>query len=152
MIVVLLNVYLVILFLLVHFKIVPFNLFWKISPVIVLLLLLVGLFIPMNWGAPQGNALVVRHSVSIVPDVAGEVLEVPVEPNQALKAGDVLFRIDPTPYKSQVDALEAQLQFHELRLSQMTQLQRAEVGRAFDVEQNDDHDAASPRCTRGIST
>ncbi len=73
MIVVLLNVYLVILFILVKLKIVPFNLFWKISPVIVLLLLLVGLFIPMNWGAPQGVAIVGRHSVAIVPDVAGEV-------------------------------------------------------------------------------
>ena len=72
MIVVLLNVYLVILFLLVKFKVVPFNFFWKISPVIVLLLLLIGLFIPMNWGAPQGPVLVVRPSVAIVPNVAGE--------------------------------------------------------------------------------
>src|SRR4051794_14113530 len=99
MIVVLLNLYLVILFLLVKLKIVPFNLFWKISPVIVLLLLLVGLFIPMGWGAPQGPALVVRNSVAVVPDVAGEVIEVPVAPNKPLKAGDVLFRIDPVPYE-----------------------------------------------------
>jgi len=55
MIVVLLNVYLALLFILVKLKIVPFNLFWKVSPVIVLLLLLIGLFIPMNWGAPQGR-------------------------------------------------------------------------------------------------
>src|SRR4029079_7829111 len=135
MIVAIFNVYLVILFILVKTKIVSFNLFWKCSPLIVLLLLMFGLFIPMGWGAPQGSVLVVRNSVQIVPDVAGEVLDVPVEPNKPLKAGDVLFRIDPTPYKAQVDALEAQLQFHELRLSQMTQLQRAEVGRAFDVEQ-----------------
>src|SRR5262245_15101355 len=91
MIVVLLNVYLVILFLLVRFKVVPFNLFWKCSPFIVLLLLLVGLFIPMGWGAPQGSALVARPSVQIVPNVAGEVIDVPVEPNKPLKAGDVLF-------------------------------------------------------------
>jgi RND family efflux transporter MFP subunit len=135
MIVVLLNVYLVILFLLVKFKIVPFNLFWKVSPVLVLLLLLIGLFIPMNWGAPQGPALVARHSVSIVPDVAGEVLEVPVEPNQPLKAGAVLFRIDPTPYEAQVRALAAQLKFHELRLEQMQKLATTGSGRAFDVEQ-----------------
>jgi RND family efflux transporter MFP subunit len=135
MIVVLLNVYLVILFLLVKFKIVPFNLFWKVSPVLVLLLLLIGLFIPMNWGAPQGPALVARHSVSIVPDVAGEVLEVPVEPNQPLKAGNVLFRIDPTPYEAQVRALAAQLKFHQLRLEQMEKLATAGSGRAFDVEQ-----------------
>src|SRR6476661_4765103 len=98
MIVVLLNVYLALLFILVKMRIVPFNLFWKVSPVIVLLLLLIGLFIPMNWGAPQGTALVVRNSVPIVADVAGEVTEVPVQANVPLKAGDVLFRIDPTPY------------------------------------------------------
>jgi RND family efflux transporter MFP subunit len=135
MIVVLLNVYLLILFLLVKAKIVPFNLFWKISPVLVLLLLLIGLFIPMNWGAPQGSALVVRNSVSIVPDVSGEVIDVPVAANVPLKAGDVLFRIDPVPFKASLDALEAQLRFQDLRLSQMTQLQERQTGRAFDVEQ-----------------
>src|SRR5262245_35726334 len=123
MIVVLLNIYLVLLFILVKTKIVPFNLFWKVSPVLVLFLLMFGLFIPMNWGAPQGSALVERHAVSIVPDVAGEVLDVPVEPNKPLKTGDVLFRIDPAPYESQVRALEAQLKLQETRLSQMKQLQ-----------------------------
>ena len=48
----------------------------------------------MGWGAPQGSALVLRHSVSIVPDVAGEVLDVPIEANAPLRSGDVLFRID----------------------------------------------------------
>lgn len=135
MIVVLLNVYLVILFLLVKAKIVPFNLFWKISPVIVFLALLVGLFIPMNWGAPQGPAIVVRNSVAVVPNVAGEVAEVPVVANAPLKAGDVLFKIDPVPFEAQLRALEAQLQFQKLRLDQMEQLQKTGTGRAFDVEQ-----------------
>ena len=135
MIVALLNVYLVILFILVKLKIVPFNLFWKISPLIVLFLLMFGLFVPMGWGAPQGPAMVVRNSVAIVPNVAGEVTEVPVEANKPLKAGDVLFKIDPVPYQAQVDTIAAQLKFEELRLSQMTQLQRSEAGRAFDVEQ-----------------
>jgi RND family efflux transporter MFP subunit len=135
MIVVLLNVYVAILALFVWLRWVPFNLFWKISPVVVLLLLLVGLFIPMGWGAPQGAVQVVRHSVQIIPDVAGEVIDVPVEANKPLKAGDVLFRIDPTPYEAQVKAIEAQLKFQELRLSQMTQLQARDSGRAFDVEQ-----------------
>lgn len=135
MIVVLLNSYLLLLFILVKLKIVPFNLFWKISPVIVLLLLLIGLFIPMNWGAPQGAALVVRNAVQIVPDVAGEVVDVPVAANTPLKAGEVLFRIDPVPFKASMDALEAQLKFQELRLQQMTQLQERQTGRAFDVEQ-----------------
>jgi len=135
MIVVLLNVYLVILFILVKTKIIRFNLFWKVSPLIVLLLLLVGLFIPMNWGAPQGPAVVVRNSVAIVPNVAGEVIDVPVLPNEPLKSGDILFKIDPVPYQSQVDALQAQLRFEELRLGQMKQLQTTGSGRDFDVQQ-----------------
>jgi RND family efflux transporter MFP subunit len=135
MIVFLLAVYLVILFALVKLKVVPFNLFWKISPVLFVLLLAIGLFIPMNWGAPQGPVLVVRNSVAIVPDVAGEVLDVPVVANSPLKAGDLLFKIDPVPYQSQVDALEAQYKLEALRLSQMTQLEERAAGRRFDVEQ-----------------
>jgi RND family efflux transporter MFP subunit len=137
MIAFLLNLYIFILFLLVWFKVVPFNLFWKISPIIVLLLLLVGLFIPMGWGAPSGPVVVGRHSVSIVPDVAGEVIDVPVSPNMPLKANDVLFRIDPVPFQAQVKALEAQLSLSELRFKQMSELASKAAGRQFDVEQRD---------------
>jgi RND family efflux transporter MFP subunit len=129
------NTYLVLLFLLVHFKIVPFNLFWKLSPFLVIVLTLFGLLIPMNWGAPQGSTIVVRNAVSIVPNVAGEVTDVPVTANTPLKAGDILFRIDPTPYAAQVKAIEAQLKLSKIRLAQMTQLFERESGRGFDVEQ-----------------
>lgn len=127
--------YLVVLFAIVRLGIVSFTLFWKLSPFLVLLLLNLGLFIPMGWGAPQGAALVGRNAVSIVPDVAGEVSEVPVVANTPLKAGDVLFKIDPVPYEAQVKAIEAQLKLSELRLSQMTQLYERDSGRAFDVQQ-----------------
>jgi multidrug resistance efflux pump len=108
-IVFLLNVYLLILFLLVRLKVVRFNLFWKASPFLVLFVLLIGLFIPMGWGAPSGPAILGRQSVAIVPNVAGEVIDVPVQPNTPLKANDVLFRIDPTPFAYKVAELKAQL-------------------------------------------
>src|SRR6266852_3448045 len=111
MMIAIMSVYLVLLFALVRLGIVTFNLFWKASPSIVLLLLNFGLFIPMGWGAPQGDALVVRNSVAIVPSVAGEVIDVPVE------------------------AIEAQLKLSDLRLAQMTQLFERDSGRAFDVQQ-----------------
>ena len=114
---------------------VRLNLFWKISPVLVMLALLVGLFIPMGWGAPSGPAAVIRNSVQIIPSVAGEVVEVPVVATRPVKEGDVLFRIDPTTYRAQVEAIEAQLKFSETRLSEMSQLQGRGTGRAFDVEQ-----------------
>ena len=135
MMIALMAVYLTLLFAIVQFGIVRFNLFWKASPFIVLLLLNIGLFIPMGWGAPQGSALVVRNSVAIVPDVAGEVTDVPVTANTPLKSGDVLFKIDPTPYDAQVRAINAQLKLSDLRLSQMTQLYERDSGRRFDVEQ-----------------
>ena len=135
MMIAIMAVYLVLLFALVRFGIVSFNLFWKASPFIVLLLLNLGLFIPMGWGAPQGSALVVRNAVSIVPNVAGEVTEVPVVANTPLKAGDVLFRIDPAPYQAQLKTIEAQLKLSATRLAQMTQLFERDSGRGFDVEQ-----------------
>ncbi|MGM4964580.1 HlyD family secretion protein [Tardiphaga sp. 1201_B9_N1_1] len=129
------NTYLVLLFVLVHFKIVRFNLFWKLSPFIVIVLVMFGLLIPMGWGAPQGSTLVIRNSVAIVPDVAGEVVEVPVAANVPLKAGDVLFRIDPTPYDATVKAILAQSTLADQRLAQMTELFERNAGRGFDVEQ-----------------
>jgi Biotin-lipoyl like len=102
MIVVLLNAYIALLALFVWLRFIPFNTFWQLSSILVLLVLLVGLFIPMGWGAPSGPAAVIRNSVQIVPSVAGEVVDVPVAANTPVKEGDVLFRIDPTTYQAQV--------------------------------------------------
>src|SRR5262245_62655167 len=135
MMIALMTIYIALLFALVWLGAIRFNTFWKMSPLIVLLLLNLALFIPMGWGAPEGKALVYRNAVSIVPDVAGEVTEVPVTANMPLKAGDVLFKIDPTPYQAQVKPLETQLNPSTTRRAQMTQLFERESGRGFDVEQ-----------------
>ena len=53
---------------------------------------------------------VFKYTVPIVSQVRGRVLEVPVEEgNRLVKKGEVLFRIDPTPYQLEVNTLEAQL-------------------------------------------
>jgi RND family efflux transporter MFP subunit len=135
MMIALMALYLALLFTLVWLGIIRFNAFWRASPLIVLLLLNLGLFIPMGWGAPEGSAIVVRNAVPIVPDVAGEVLDVPVTANTPLKAGDVLFKIDPTPYQAQVKGIDAQLKLSKTRLAQMTELFQRDSGRGFDVEQ-----------------
>lgn len=135
MIVFLFNSYLALLALFVWLRVIPFSLFWKLSPALVLIVLLVGLFIPMQWGAPSGPAAVIRNSVQVVPSVAGEVVDVPVVANVPLKEGDVLFRIDPTPYRAQVEAIDAQLKLAQTRLGEVSQLQSRGTGRAVDVEQ-----------------
>ena len=101
----------------------PDNLYVRLSPIAFMLLLFLFLFVPLQWGAPAGPAVVVRNSVAIVPNVPGQVVEVPVQANKPIKKGDVLFRIDPVQYKAKVDQLTAQLKLAELREEQFTQLQ-----------------------------
>jgi multidrug resistance efflux pump len=130
-------IYIGILFLLVRLKIVPWNTFWKISPLIWMVLLFVILFIPMNWGAPSGPVVVLRQSVAIVPNVAGEVIDVPVQPNTPLKAGDVLFKIDPTPYEAQVRQIEAQLKLAQINLERARQLEQRQTGTLATLQQRE---------------
>src|SRR3974377_129326 len=58
----------------------------------------------MNYNHPFTNkARIYFATTPIFPDVKGRVVEVPVEANVPLKQGDVLFKIDPTPYQFEVD-------------------------------------------------
>ncbi|MDQ2891942.1 MAG: HlyD family secretion protein [Pseudomonadota bacterium] len=45
------------------------------------------------------NAYVSQDKVSVSSDVAGRIVAVDVRENQHVKAGDILFRIDPEPYR-----------------------------------------------------
>ncbi|HWK36141.1 HlyD family secretion protein [Sphingomonas sp.] len=45
------------------------------------------------------NAYVRQDKTSVSADVAGKIVSVDVRENQQVKAGDVLFRIDPEPYR-----------------------------------------------------
>jgi multidrug efflux pump subunit AcrA (membrane-fusion protein) len=88
-----------ILFLLVKLNVVKLNIFWKISPLLWMVLLFFVLFIPMQWGAPGGPVLKYQAVVSIVPNVSGEVTEVMAQPLTPMKRGDVLFEIDKRPFE-----------------------------------------------------
>src|SRR5262245_64622845 len=44
---------------------------------------------------------VVKYVVPVVSQVRGRVTEVPVDNNRPVNKGDVLFRIDPTPYQNE---------------------------------------------------
>jgi multidrug resistance efflux pump len=66
--------------------------------------------------------------VQIVPTVRGIVIEVPIEANQQVKKGDVLFRIDPQPYQIEVDRLRALLASKNTKFAQLSeQLAAAEA-------------------------
>ena len=48
-----------------------------------------------------------ENEVKISPEVAGEIIELPVEDGQVIKKGDLLIRIKPDNYKAQVAQQEA---------------------------------------------
>ena len=127
-------IYIGILVALIKLKIVPLNTLTKSSPVLFSLLLMVGIFIPMQFAAPSGPALAGRQVVQIVPNVGGRVTEIAVRPYTAIKKGDLLFRIDDRPYKAAVANVEAQLLLARRRLEQSSELQRSRAGSIYEVE------------------
>jgi len=56
------------------------------------------------------QATVQAYVVKIAPEIAGKVAELGVGDNARVKAGDVLLRIDPEPYRIAVERAEAQLE------------------------------------------
>jgi membrane fusion protein (multidrug efflux system) len=55
------------------------------------------------------NAYVRQDMVSISPDVTGRIVAVNVGENQRVKAGDILFEIDPEPYRIALEQADAAL-------------------------------------------
>jgi multidrug resistance efflux pump len=99
------------------FKLLPWNI---VSQVITITLPIIGLtvlILLLNIVAPSSHDVrVVNYVVPINPPVRGLVTEVPIEPNRPIKKGDVLFRVDSTPfeiavrnYQSQIARLRVQL-------------------------------------------
>jgi multidrug resistance efflux pump len=109
MIVFLTLIYVVLLFVLIRAKILPDTKATWATTGIWMVLLLIFLFVPMQWGAPSGPVRILTRVVQIVPNVAGQVVEVVAESNVPMKEGDILFRIDPVPFQQAVDISEAHL-------------------------------------------
>ncbi|EPZ2380473.1 HlyD family secretion protein [Vibrio parahaemolyticus] len=84
---------------------------WTVPTAVLGGVVLVGtLVLLMNYNHPftqLGNQ--VFPTTPIVSGVRGRVVEVPVQANQPLKTGDILFKIDPVPFEAEVARLEAQV-------------------------------------------
>jgi multidrug resistance efflux pump len=76
---------------------------------------LVGAFIlavfmaMFNYLTPLGSFVIGSRVIEVTPNVSGQVVEIPVKPNEPVKAGTVLFQIDPAPFQYKVNQLEASL-------------------------------------------
>jgi multidrug resistance efflux pump len=85
---------------------------------------------------------VFQYVIPIVPNVKGQVVEVPIEGSELVNKGDVLFKIDPTPYQFTVDQLAAsidqataQQRLAEIEVERATGLVRASAGAQSQLDQ-----------------
>jgi membrane fusion protein (multidrug efflux system) len=65
------------------------------------------------------NAYVQQDTISISPDVSGRIVSVNVKENQRVKAGDILFVIDPEPYRIALEQADAALAAARVQVSTM---------------------------------
>jgi multidrug resistance efflux pump len=79
------------------------------ASVLVGLVILATFLALFNYLTPSGRLTVTGRVVEVTPNVSGQIIALPVKPNVPVKAGDVLFQIDPAPFKYKVRQLEASL-------------------------------------------
>lgn len=139
------------------YKWLPWNIVTQVITITIPIFALTVLILFLNVVAPSSSDVrVINYVVAINPRVSGLVTEVPIEPNQPLKKGDVLFKIDQTPFKLAIktiennirvlqqqleattnkkDALQAKLELARKRTEQFKELAATGAGSKFDIEQ-----------------
>jgi membrane fusion protein (multidrug efflux system) len=96
------------------------------------LLVVAGIYLWIASGGSEStdNAQVKTDIVSVTAQVTGPVIEVDVQNGNHVKRGDVLFRIDPAPFRVALENAEAQLAAAKL---QTTQLRTQAAGTGADI-------------------
>ncbi len=84
-----------------------------------LLLIIGGIFyyIANDHFVSTDNAYVQQDKVSISAEVGGRIAAVAVQENQSVKAGDLLFQIDPEPYKLAIAQADANIAAAQVKVS-----------------------------------
>lgn len=110
---------------------------WTVPTAVLGGIVLIGaLILTMNYNHPYSE-MSRQYFVTtpIVPNVTGQVVEVPVVGNEPLKKGDVLFKLDPIPFQSKVDSFKARVMSAQAELERAETLYRSQAGskRDFDL-------------------
>jgi len=118
----------------IKLKWLPWNTTSQVTVVIIPIVALTALILTLNIVAPSSSDVrVIRYVVQITPEVRGLVSEVPVQGNQHVNKGDVLFRIDPTRHQLEVNALTAQLAAAEGSVVELNEQLRSAESRSDSV-------------------
>ncbi|HEV7365408.1 MAG TPA: biotin/lipoyl-binding protein [Gemmatimonadales bacterium] len=94
----------------IKLKLLPWTFVSQVIVVTIPIVALTIMILVLNVVAPSSHDVrVINYVVPIVPQVTGQVVEVPVQNNQFVRRGEVLLRLDSVPFVLRVQQLEAQL-------------------------------------------
>ncbi len=101
------------------FKWLPWTTKAQVTVVVIPIVALSALILTLNVVAPSSSDVrVFKYVVQILPQVRGRVIEVPVSPNRLVRKGELLFRVDSTPYLNDLNVAKGKLAANEARLAQ----------------------------------
>jgi multidrug resistance efflux pump len=114
----------------IKFKWLPWTPTSQVTVAVIPIVGLTAMILLLNIHAPSSHDVrVYKYTVPIVSQVRGRVLEVPIEEgNRLVHKGDVLFKVDPTPYQLTVNSLRAQLVGAEGGASQLREELKSAAG------------------------
>ncbi len=109
---------------------------WSVPTAVLGGIILIGsLILAMNYNHPYSEkSRQYFVTTPIVPNVTGQVIEVPVVGNETLKKGDVLFRLDPKPFAFKVNSLKARVSAAKIEYGRAEKLFQAKAGSKRDLD------------------
>ena len=98
-------------------------------------ILIGGLILVMNYNHPYSErSRQYFVTTPIVPNVNGQVIEVPVVGSEPLEKGDILFRLDPLPFQDAVTSLKARVEGARSEFIRADKLFKASAGSKRDLD------------------
>jgi membrane fusion protein, multidrug efflux system len=86
------------------------------------------------------DAYVRANIVGIAPHVSGPIVELPIHDNQHVHSGELLFVVDPRPYKSALDKAEADLVLTNLQIKALEDAIRSANARQLQLQADTAYD------------
>jgi len=109
---------------------------WTVPTAVLGGIFLIGaLILLMNYNHPYSE-MSRQYFVTtpIVPNVNGQVIEVPVKGNELLDKGDVLFRLDPEPFQNKLDSLTSRMEATGADFKRAKELFKRNAGSKRDLD------------------
>lgn len=124
-------------------------------------LILIGIaaffYLTSGTSVSTDNSYVQQDKTSVSSDVGGRIVEVGVRENQTVKAGDLLFRIDPEPYRiavaqAQAAIAAAQVQLQTDKVSYQGTSADIQAARDRIQQSQEDYDRQAALMKQGFTT